>query len=771
MKFLTSLSELQVVGSRVSGVLDGQHTLTLEALTPTVVRVLVQKDGRCRLNRTWSVAQGQDSVPLQGHPRLDLPGSRVEMSLEGDTAKVGDVAVRLNTAPYFLEWSFQGREMLKERKTGAVALGRRDRRLWHFHQLRDQSRFYGLGERTGEIDRRGRSFEMRNVDPMGYNAKTSDPLYKHIPFYIDHHENGYIGLFYDNYANARFNFGEEIDNYHGPFTSYRAEDGDLDLYLFFGETLLEITRQFSWLTGRTYLPPKWSLGYSTTSMTYTDVEQAQDRVEQFLRESKEHDIPVKTFKFGSGYTSKDGKRYVFTWNRDKFPDPKSLMQMFQERNIRLNANIKPVLLKDHPQYEECKNLFVQDSESGEQEVSQFWDNEGSHLDFTNPDTIAWWQGRAKAQLLDYGIDALWNDNNEYVIWDDEAKCHGFGNEIPIALIRPLMSLWMTRASHEITQAQNPEQRVWSISRCGCPGLQRYAQTWSGDNLTCWETLEYNNKMALGLSLSGIYNIGHDVGGFAGPAPDPELLARWFFIGAFTPRFGVNSWKPDGTITEPWMYPEVLPAIKKALALRMRFFPQLYSLMVQSHRDFTPLLRPTFMNFSDDLQCLEHDTEFMWGDNLLIAPVLARGETTRRVYLPETPTGWWDWESGRHFGGGQVVEVQAELDSIPLFVKGASSLFLAAPSTDSIDGPELERELHIFPGAQDFEATFYDDDGQTLAYRDGVALELDLQVIQTKGRLDVQLELQGEYQPDYTRLRLVAPNGFTLSHETWEVKSR
>lgn len=769
MKFVQQLTNLRATDGGALGILDDIHELKVEALTENIVRVLVKKRGQLRLNRTWSIAQGEAQVPLEGLSRDELPGKRVSGVLQDHSFSVGHIELRFHPSPYHLEWFYQGTPVLKERTTGSLAFGRQDRRVWHFHQLKPESRFYGLGERSGEINRRGRSFEMRNVDPMGYDARTSDPLYKHIPFYIEHHEQGFFGIFYDNYANARFNFGEEIDNYHGPFTSYRAEDGDFDMYFIACPTLLEVTQAFSKLTGQTYFPPKWSLGYSTTSMTYTDLDNAQERLEQFLRESQEHNIPVKSFKYGSGYTSRDGKRYVFTWNKSKFPDAKALNAEFQKRQIRLAANIKPVLLTDHPSYDSLGTLFVQDSLEDNQEVSQFWDNRGSHLDFSNPEAFSWWQQQVKEQLLDYGFDALWNDNNEYVIWDDEARCHGFGEQLPISVIRPLMSLWMTRASHEMAQSQNPDKRIWSISRCGCPGMQRYAQTWSGDNHTDWSTLEYNNKMAIGLSMSGIYNIGHDTGGFSGPAPSPELLARWFFIGAFTPRFGVNSWKQDGTITEPWMHPEVTHAVKAALALRMRFLPQLYSLCWQAHTNFIPIIRPTFMNFPDDEECPQHETEFMWGDNLLLAPILREGETKREVYLPQTDSGWWDFNNGSHHPGGNAITVDAPLDSTPIFVRGGSAIFLALPEADSIDGPEHAREIHLFPGGSEFQCEFYDDDGVSFEYRDGCYFLLKLEVKQTGNELAIEIDIEGDYRPEYGEVRFVLPEGFVgdvEGHRSW-----
>lgn len=292
-------------------------------------------------------------------------------------------------------------------------------------------------------------------------------------------------------------------------------------------------------------------------------------------------------------------------------------------------------------------------------------------------------------------------------------------------------------------------------------MQRYSQTWSGDNDTAWQTLEYNNKMALGLSMSGVYNVGHDVGGFTGPAPEPELLARWFFIGAMSPRFGVNSWKPDATITEPWMHPEVLPAIQKALALRMRLLPQLYSLMADCHRDYAPLLRPTFMNFPDDPECFHHDTEFMWGENLLVAPVLQPQQRRRQLYLPACPQGWWDFEQLQHYAGGQTVTVPAELDQLPLFVRGGSALFLAVEGANSIDGPEDERLVHLYPGG-DFQARFYDDDGETYAYRDGGFLELSFKVSAKEQQLGVEFERRGDFKPGYQRLRFITPHGWAAT---------
>ena len=181
-------------------------------------------------------------------------------------------------------------------------------------------------------------------------------------------------------------------------------------------------------------------------------------------------------------------------------------------------------------------------------------------------------------MLGVGIDAGWNDNNEYELPDEAAACANFGDPAPLALMRPLQSLLMTRATAEAQRRANPGERVFTVTRAGCPGVQRYAQSWSGDNTTSWRSLRWNLRTGLQMSLSGLHNVGHDVGGFAGPAPDGELLIRWTQAGVVHPRFIMNSWKPGGIYNSPWLHADALPAIREAIRLRYRLMPYLYSLM-------------------------------------------------------------------------------------------------------------------------------------------------------------------------------------------------
>jgi alpha-glucosidase len=194
---------------------------------------------------------------------------------------------------------------------------------------------------------------------------------------------------------------------------------------------------------------------------------------------------------------------------------------------------------------------------------------------------------------------------------------GFGKEIAIKHIRPVMPLLMMRASLEAQQRFRAGKTSVSDLRSGCAGMQRYVQTWSGDNRTNWDTLRYNIRMGLGMSLSGLFNVGHDVGGFSGDKPDAELFVRWVQNGVMHPRFTIHSWNDDHTVNEPWMYPGVTPAIRGAIELRYRLLPYLYTLLWQAHADDEPMLRPTFLDHEHDVQTFEECDDFLLGRDMLV----------------------------------------------------------------------------------------------------------------------------------------------------------
>lgn len=770
MKTLKNWTLLKSDANHVELSVDGKHRLNLFVLEQGMFRVLIKRENKLALNRTWSIAPEND-VPWEGRSRESLEG----FALPGFTVEELDETLRISTdklrvtvhQPLWLEWEYKNdggewQMLASDRPTSAYLLNAHGDGVAHYQRRYKEESYYGLGEKAGPLQRTGKRYEMRNLDAMGYNAESTDPLYKHIPFTITRRPDVSFGMFYDNLSSCWLDLGNEIDNYHLPYRRWQAESGDVDYYLFLGPQVLDVTKAFVRLTGKTLFGPKWSLGYSGSTMHYTDSPDAQNQLMSFIRLCNEHAIPCDSFQLSSGYTSINNKRYVFNWNYDKVPQPKVMSQAFHDAGIKLAANIKPCLLQDHPRYQEVveQGLFIKDSEQDSPERSIFWDDEGSHLDFTNPATVKWWQNGVTTQLLEMGIDSTWNDNNEYEVWDGEARCHGFGEEIAIKNIRPVMPLLMMRASLEAQQAFAPEKRPYLISRSGCAGMQRYVQTWSGDNRTNWTTLRYNTRMGVGMSLSGLYNVGHDVGGFSGDKPEAELFVRWVQNGVMHPRFTIHSWNDDQTVNEPWMYSSVTPAIRSAIETRYRLLPYFYTLLWQAHADDEPMLRPTFLDHEHDAKTFEECDDFMLGRDLLVASVVEEGQREREVWLPENGAGWYDYYTGQWYSGGQSIVVDAPLERLPLLVRAGAALPHSARITHVKASADDVRELKVYPlqGTGVSNGSLFEDDGESWGYKNGNALWLNWEIRCTADEIHVTFSRKGDYQPAWKEMKLSLPAG-------------
>ncbi|WP_174291622.1 glycoside hydrolase family 31 protein [Sphingomonas bacterium] len=681
------------------------HLLVLEQ---DIVRLLLLATGEVASPPSWAIAPGADDITEPGRDRLDVAGFACPDFACAEAAGVLTIEtarLRLTVRLHGLHCTWEQRAgdrwvaMAANRPTQAYDFGWWDGRAHHYMARRPGERFYGLGDRAGDSDRAGRRFRLTNVDPMGYDAEHSDPLYKSIPYLLVADEAGRChGTFYDSVADVTVDLGRELDNYHGLYRHVVADAGDLDLWMIAGPDPLAVTRRFTWLTGRPALMPRWSLGYSGSTMSYTDAPDAAVQMASFLDQCERHDIGCTSFHLSSGYTSIGDKRYVFHWNRDKFPDPAGFVATYADAGVRLVPNIKPALLRSHPRYDEvaAAGLFVADAE-GQPIEAQFWDEVGSYLDFTNPEAARWWREQVAAALLDQGIEATWNDNNEYELWDARARVAGFGKGRPAAALRPVQPLLMTRASRQAQLAARPDQRPYVVTRSGMAGLQRYAQTWGGDNRTDWKTIRYNARQSIGLALSGVSNSGHDIGGFSGPAPSPELLVRWVQAGVLMPRFSIHSWNDDRTVNEPWMYPEAIPAIRRLMALRQTLVPFLYDLLHRYHTECEPMVRPTWLDFPDDTAAWAESDDHLLGSDLLVALVVEPGAMTRTV-RPPVGADWVDVWSGRRVTGGESVVLDAPLDGPPPLLARAGSAMLVDLARGGWRPEPYRRGIWLFPPA-------------------------------------------------------------------------
>ena len=260
-----------------------------------------------------------------------------------------------------------------------------------------------------------------------------------------------------------------------------------------------------------------------------------------------------------------------------------------------------------------------------------------------------------------------------------------------------------------------------------------------------------------MSLSALYNVGHDVGGFSGNKPDPELFVRWVQNGVMHPRFTIHSWNDDKTVNEPWMYPQVTNIIRDAIELRYVLMPYLYNTLWKAHHDNEPMLRPTFLDHEHDKNTFIENDDYLFGEDLLVASVVEPNQRVRDVYLPQNFVGWYDFYSHKWFNGGKKIKVDAPLEKIPLFLRAGSIISMARKGHKNTLSDDY-RELLIMPFINQGERNIivFDDDGESFDYLKGKYLKLDIHLKCTSQTIELTLEKSGDYLPKYTEINFRLP---------------
>ena len=566
--------------------------------------------------------------------------------------------------------------------------------------LDDSDMFFGLGDKSGNPDHRGNRYRMYNKDALGYDAGFSDPLYKSIPFVLrfKRKSKALAGYFFASPCIEAIDLGKESPFYW----SANINGGPFRFFLLLGDDYRQVLGRYCTLTGHPALPPLYSFGYLGSSMNYVEAYDAQSRIGKFFSDVETHKLPCEGMYVSSGYLkSDDGLRHAFVWNRRKFPDPAAFISELHERGYHLLFNIKPGILKTHPQYKELadKGYFVKDN-SGKPIVEYFWGGDASFIDFANPAACLWWKEKLKEAYLDSGAEGIWNDNNEFEFSDPEMKVY---------FIRTTYPVLMARTAYQACREKNPHIRPWIYSRSGYAGIQKYARTWSGDNSSNFRTLRYNQFQSLSMGISAIPFVGHDLGGFYGPEPSAELLVRCCQSAIFQSRFVIHSWREDDRPTEPWKFPEVLPLIREALLDHYRHIPYIYNEARHSSLTGEPLERLLLLEYPDD-DTLETSLEdFMFGRSVLKAPVLNQGQTQKTVRFPEGDS-WYSPRLGKLLCGGTEKTFESPLDTTWYFYKTGSIIPLSEKPGKLTTGFFPWLKMLVLPKDGEFTFSYFEDDG-------------------------------------------------------------
>ncbi|CZR53504.1 probable alpha-glucosidase [Phialocephala subalpina] len=631
----------------------------------------------------------------------------------------------------------------------------------HYTRYKRDTLHVGLGEKAAPMNLSNRNFILSATDCFGYDCYRSDPLYKHIPLLINATPNGCVGIFSTSHSRGTYAVGSEIDGLWGHFKVYRHDYGGLEQYLMVGKTIEDVVRIYADLVGYPLLVPRWAFGYIAGGMKYSmlDEPRACDALMDFAGKLKKYDIPCSAFQMSSGYTVAETEpktRNVFTWNRHRFPDPEGFVKKYHDEGIRIIANVKPYILANHPEYAKLveANAFFTDPRTQKSGVARLWSagggesGEGGHIDFTSKAGFEWWYNGVKA-LREYGIEGIWNDNNEYTIPNDAWKCALDGDVQNDAVTSKDVGLWgrslhtelMGKSSYDALVDLEPDVRPFVLTRSATAGTMRYAaSSWGGDNVTSWDNMKGANSLSLNAGISLLQCYGHDIGGFEGPQPSPELLLRWVQLGVHSPRFAINCFKTDendntiGGVIEPWMYPEITPLIRNTIKRRYELIPYLYSLMLESHLTATPPQRWTGWGYDTDREVwtpavMAGEEQYWLGDTLLVGGVYEEGKSTAKMYLPTKGAddgGYLNLNAPhQHLTPGQWVEIQSEWkQGIPILARIGGAVVVGkdlqtrSPGDTRFPSPNAVeddfRAVEIFPAkgvsTKTYSYTWYEDDG-------------------------------------------------------------
>lgn len=600
---------------------------------------------------------------------------------------------------------------------------------------------YGLGDKTGPINKWGRQFKNDPNDALGHDSEKSDPLYKDIPFWISLDRQSQIahGIFFDNLHKKAFDFSQS-DHYN-----FCAAGDILDFYFIAGPQISEVLANYLNLTGKPPLFPKFCFGYLASGMSYTEQDHSSQKILDMLETAERKDVGASAFHLSSGYIkSNEGDRLQFVWNRDKFTNPREFISKAQNINPQMEfcANVKPGFLVKHPWFDKLtsKGFFIgKNGSNTEPLIADYWGGDAALVDFRSEETQHWWANQLEEQVLAQGIRGIWNDNNEYEL---NKFRPGYGREM-------LQVLLMSKIAYETSLSHFAyRKRPWVLSRSGYSGIQKYAQTWTGDNQTKFHSLQYDIALVSTMSISGLIHTGADVGGFYGDMPSSELLLRWVQNGVFMPRFCIHSWKD--TPTEPWLYEtqeaEHFEIIQHYMQLRGKLLPYIYQANYQAHHQAKPIQRLTAYDYQDDPNCYEQSFDYLFGDSFLVAPVYEAGAKSRKVYLPKG-NQWIDWATNQEHSGGQQLDLPVSLASIPVFIKANSFVPMQR------DNETLDLRIFLasdFDGELDYE--FYDDDGDSLDFQSNGFARFHFKLSKQGQSYLLQISKQaGDYQSSYKKM--------------------
>ena len=670
----------------------GASVVTVQTYAPHMVKVRLQYYGPQSEEFSYMVAAPPDSLAA-----LDVHDDSLALRIQA-------ASLDIVCQKYPLRLSFYAHGSLLTQEKAAGGMGWDGAPLLYLRLAADEH-IYGSGQRATGLDLRGRRFDTYNRANFGYDGPEAT-MNINIPFVLSNR--GY-GILFDNSYPATFDVGRADPG----ALVYAADGGNLTFYLMAGSSMKEVLERYTYLTGRQPLPPRWALGYLQSKYGYRDEPEAR----QVVNTLRARGFPLDALILDLYWCGLPAQMGALEWDRSRFPNAEQMMADFKQLGVQTILIHEPYFMRGLRNFDEAnaQALFGKGT-SGQTLTFGFWTGvDAALLDLSLPAARAWLWSKLQP-LIDGGVRGWWTDLGEPELHPD-GMTHHLGSA---AKVHNLFNLLWSKAIFEAYQQHYPDTRLFNLTRSGTAGLQRYSTfPWSGDVRRSFSGLAVQLPIMLGMGLSGAAYQHSDLGGFTGGdmSTQPELYARWMQFGAFSPITRAHG--VDALPTEPYQFGEQVENIcRDYLRLRHRLLPYNYTYAHENSQSGLPLARPLILEYPDDPNATNLSAEYLWGEWMLVAPVVRTRTQTSNVYLPSGE--WIDFWTKQTYSGNTTVTVDAPLERLPLFVKRGAIIpmqeWRATPASGAAATPDT-LALDIYPaGSASF--ALYEDDGRTLAYRRG-----------------------------------------------------
>jgi alpha-glucosidase len=622
--------------------------------------------------------------------------------------------------------------------------------------LRADEQFFGLGEKSGSLNRRGKIFKMWNSDKPCYST-SEDPLYKSIPFFMSSYR---YGIFFDNTFKSEFDFGAASTESF----SFSSPGGELLYYFIQGNDYKEIIGSYTQLTGQPIMPPKWAFGFSQSRGLLTKESLSRDIAKGY----RDRKIPCDIIYQDIGWT-----QYLqdFEWRKENYINPKQMLTDLSKDGFKVIVSQDPVVSQaNQQQWRQADSLqyFALDTRTGKSyDMPWPWGGNCGVVDFTKPQVAEWW-GALQQKPVDDGINGFWTDMGEPA-WTNEESTdrlqmqHHAGSHDEI---HNVYGFSWDKVVTEQFEKRNPNTRIFQMTRAGYAGLQRYTFGWSGDAgngsnvLDGWGRLANQVQIAQSAGMGLIPFWSCDISGYCGDIKDydelAELYVRWLQFGVFNPISRAHH--EGNNAVEPWLFgAEAEKIARESIELKYQLFPYLYAYGREAYDTGLPIMRAMLLEYPDDPEAIKAESQFMIGRELLVAPVVEKSAEVKKVYLPQGD--WILLHGGTKYKGGQWIDFPVTLETIPLFVRSGSIIPMMPVMQYIHQQKSYPIIFKVFPknsGKMSFD--LYEDDGISNDYKNGVASNRKITCESSKDQITVTIDKdkQSTYRPEHRNFLIEIP---------------